>query len=277
MIEPMEDEDNEEEAVQSASTSSRFAVMDEDGLSRFIEGQKNINTSRKTHAHMRVLRSYLETRGETRQPHTIPPAELDNFLKLFFVNVRKEETDNGDDEYEPSTIKGYQSSFERYLKENHYSESLITSRYFFESREAIKSKCRELKKKGKGSRPKRKRAPTQTEVNQMWDTGALGVDSPRSLQHTMWWVVNTRFGNRVNTENASMCWGDIDSSETSDGKKYLTYRERETKTRQGDDIKNVKNTFRVFADVEEQQFCPVKVYEEYKRRRPEAARDTKSR
>ena len=108
---------------------------------------------------------------------------------------------DADDEYEPSTIKAMQSSIERHLKEKRYPDSIISSEKFFHTREAIRSKCRQLKKAGKGNRPQRKRAPSQQEVDQMWESGALGCDSPKSLLHTMWWVVNTRFGKRVNTEN----------------------------------------------------------------------------
>ena len=184
--------------------NTRFALFDNEELDFFIDGQKNTETKRKTESHIRLLKSFLEMRGEVRELYLIPPPVLDDLLALFFVSVRKE---SGNEEYEPCTLKGMQSSFERHLKEHSYSHSVIASAEFFKSREAIRSKCRQLKKKGKGNKPNKKRAPTQEEISKMWESGALGSGTPETLQHTMWWIVNTRFGKRVNKENEVMKWG----------------------------------------------------------------------
>jgi hypothetical protein len=90
-----------------------------------------------------------------------------------------------------------------------YPSSIINDDIFFRSREAISSKCHELKSKGKGNRPQRKRAPTPNEVHLIWEKEALGCSSPRTLQHTLWWNLCTRLGKRANKENHDMKWGDI--------------------------------------------------------------------
>ena len=191
-----------------------------------------------------------------------------SICQFFFLSVRKESHSDGDNEYEPCTLKGMQSSLERYLKEQKYGESIITGRSFFQSREAIASKCRELKKKGKGNRPCRKRAPSQNELNQMWEKGALGSQSPKTLQNTIWWIMCTRFGKRGNKENYDMRWGDVQVQSNADGTKYLTCNERETKTRQGHDVKEVREEIKVYEDTEELQYCPVRMFELYAQKRP---------
>ena len=153
-----------------------------------------------------------------------------------------------------------------YFKEKMYQASRISDGCFFLSREAIASKCKDLKKKGKGNLPNRKRAPTQTEVKQMWDSGALGDGTPTALQHTIWWIMCTRFGKRANKENYCMEWGDIIVSRNDTGRKFLTVSERATKTRQGCSSE-VREVIRVFEDQEEPNFCPVRQFEAFSGKR----------
>ena len=268
---------SEDEEPAASARSSRFVDISDADLEVFIGGQKNANTTRKTESHVKLFTSFMASKAEHRDMHLIPADTLDSLMSIFFVSVRKEVIKDADDEYEPSTIKAMQSSIERHLKEKRYPDSIIYLEKFFHTREAIRSKCRQLKKAGKGNRPQRKRAPSQQEVDQMWESGALGCDSPKSLLHPMWWVVNTRFGKRVNTENVSMRWGDIKPCVSTTGQKYLTYNERETKTRQGDDVSDVKDSIRVFQDPDGGKYCPVSIYETYARKRPQDACNPTSR
>ena len=105
---------------------------------------------------------------------------------------------------------------------------------FFESREAIASKYRQLKQGDKGNKPMRKRALTQGELQRMWNKKALGCPSPKMLQQTIWWILCTRFGKRANKENYDMRWGDLKVRKNADGLKYLVCGERATKTRHGE-------------------------------------------
>ena len=173
-----------------------------------------------------------------------------------------------------------QSSISRHLQEQQYQHSIITSDIFFKSREAIASKCRELKKQGKGNQPQKKRAPTQSEVKQMWDQGAIGCSSPRTLQHSMWWVMSTRFGKRANKENVDkypMRWGDVSVKKNADGLQYFVANERNTKTRQGDAPNEVKEVIRVYEDREEPAYCPVSMYQLYASKRPKDMCKSESR
>ena len=142
------------------------------------------------------------------------------------MSVSKDVPGGADREYEPSTLKGMQSSIERHLKEKMYQASIITDACFFLAREAIASKCKDLKKKGKGNFPNRKRAPTQREVKHMWDSEALRDGTPTALQHTIWWIICTRFGKRANKENYCMEWEDIIVDRNDTGWKFLTVSER---------------------------------------------------
>ena len=53
-----------------------------------------------------------------------------------------------------------------------------------------------------------------------------------------------------------MCWGDVKLCQTSTGQEYLEFNERETKTRSGNDPRNVRAMFAV----PNNEKCPVKAY-----------------
>ena len=65
-----------------------------------------------------------------------------------------------------------------------------------------------------------------------------------------------------------MCWGDVRLSQTSTRQGYLEFNKRKTKTRSGNDPRNVRAiTLKMFA-VSKNEKCPVKAYEVYAEKRP---------
>ena len=73
--------------------------------------------------------------------------------------------------YEPSSLRSLLASFERHLKKNSYSASIINEK----TREVLLSKQEELKKKGKGNRPNASIALTSDEMNTLYEKGLLGT------------------------------------------------------------------------------------------------------
>jgi len=67
----------------------RFVEVSNRETIALVEKQKNDNTRRMTDCHVRLLRSYLDTRREHRLIEDIPPVELDLLLAQFFLGVRK--------------------------------------------------------------------------------------------------------------------------------------------------------------------------------------------
>ena len=95
--------------IEQSDVSSRFAEIDEEHLSKFISEQRTPSTHRKTKQHVALFIKFLETKEEKRLPYGITPRELDNYLAMFFLSVRKETSVDGCREYEPCTLKGMQS------------------------------------------------------------------------------------------------------------------------------------------------------------------------
>ena len=65
-----------------------------------------------------------------------------------------------------------------------------------------------------------------------------------------------------------MCWGDVKLCQTSTGQEYLEFNERETKTRSGNDPRNVRAIAPKMFAVPNNEKCPVKAYKVYAEKRP---------
>ena len=81
-------------------------------VDEFIEEVENINTKKMTEFDLAILNSFIFNENENRRLQEIPSQELDSYLSKFILAVRRK---NGD-EYEPTTLRGFISSIERYLK-----------------------------------------------------------------------------------------------------------------------------------------------------------------
>ena len=66
----------------------------------FIGDQENKNTQVKTDKDIILLKTFLRTKGNSRNVEEIPPANLDEFLNEFILTARTKE---GKD-YEPTFL-----------------------------------------------------------------------------------------------------------------------------------------------------------------------------
>ena len=247
--------------------AERFVTFDIREVEKFIDNEENSNTRKKTKNDMALLSSFMAKEKENRQVEEIPPQELDNYLSRFLLSVRKK---NGD-EYEPSTLRGFIASIERYLKKCRYSESVITGQNFARTRDALKSKQKHLKRLGKGNKPNEASSLTPEERDILFERKEMGFSSPKALINTLWLNNCMHFGLCGGKEQRELKWGDVVLKTNPFGKEYLEYcTERQTKTRPGDNPSNVR---KVKPKMYEQPSLPpernpVFVYKFYKAKRP---------
>ena len=97
----------------------------------------------------KTFANFLGTKNELRKVEDIPALELNEYMCEFIISVR---TKDGKD-YEPSSLRSLLASFERHLKKNSYSASIMNDLVFEKTRKVLMSKQKELKKKGKGNKP----------------------------------------------------------------------------------------------------------------------------
>ena len=174
-------------------------------VEEFILEHKNKNTTQKTERDVRLLERFLKTKDEDRKIEDIPAAELNEFISEFIISVR---TKDGN-EYEPTSLRSLMASFERHLKKKGYSASIINDLVFEKTRKVLQSKQKQLKKQGKGNKPKASVALTTEELKILYEKGLLGMCSPEALLNTLWLNNTLHFGLRGCKEHRDMCWGDV--------------------------------------------------------------------
>ena len=104
------------------------------GISAFTEDQENANTKKKTVSDLKLFNEFLNSEEEERNIENIPAAELQRLAKKFVLGVRKE---NGE-EYEPSSLRGFLQSDDRYLGKKGCTFSLLNDKEFCEVQDILK-------------------------------------------------------------------------------------------------------------------------------------------
>ncbi|KXJ06675.1 Uncharacterized protein KIAA1958 [Exaiptasia diaphana] len=250
--------------------ASRFASLDK-SIDSFIQEQTNRNTLSKTRRDIGLLNEFLQNKGEERILEQIPPSELNNYISEFIVVVRRKDGE----EFEPSSLRGLICSFNRYLKTKGYPANIIEDKEFEQVRAALKAKSKELKKTGKGNKPNAAEAITDDEISVLYEKELLGISNAEALINTIWYMNTIHFGLRACDEHRQMKWGDVQLKTDTDGTEYLEYSERQTKTRTGEDPRNIRPVKpKAFAtQTHKPDKNPVFVYKLYAEKRPLSMQD----
>jgi len=157
------------------ASASRFVPL-ELPLDEFIEEQSNKNTLSKTNRDFSLLKEFLRAKEVDKEIENLE-AKLDEVLCAFIVEVKQK--DGG--ESEPTTLRSFISSFDRYLRKKGYPTTIIHGQEFRKTRETLVVKQKELKKADKGNKSKAARALTDDEVDFLYCKNLLGLSSPEPL------------------------------------------------------------------------------------------------
>lgn len=241
--------------------------MLEQPIDEIIEGEANKNTKQKTSRDIKLFAEFLKLKGIKTDVDDLDNNLLDECLSEFVFRVRR----NDGKEYEPTSIRGIISSIQRYIniKAPSRAINLATDRAFTRSQNALKAKYKLLKKQGKGEKPHEASPLSDEDVDILYSKKLLGISSPESLINTLWYNNCFYFGMRGCTENRNMKWGDVSLNVDCDGKEFIEKNiERQTKTRQGDDVRNIRQQKGRMYAVEGSNRCPVETYKFYRDMRP---------
>lgn len=170
---------------------------------------------------------------------------------------------------EPSCLRGMITSFDRQLRRYGYEQNIACGPGFAKVRDTLSMKQKQLKRDGKGNMPNKSESLTDSDVELFWEKGQLGMSTPDSILQTLWFFNTVHFGLRSVQEHRDMFWGDIALHCDEHGHDYLSFTERQTKTRTGinpRDVRAVKP--KLWANKEKPDRCPIEIYKEYSRRRP---------
>ena len=147
--------------------------------------------------------------------------------------------------------------------------NLETDPEFQTARDVKRAKLKVLKTTGKGNRPHRAAPITRQEEDKLYESGQLGLASPMSLLTTVWMLTTMLFGHRGRQECRQLKWGDIKLQKDENGREYLEFNERLTKTRDGGESSGSRHFApKSFENEANPARCPVAAYKEYAKRRP---------
>ncbi|CAG2204141.1 unnamed protein product [Mytilus edulis] len=253
---------------EAAGVSKQFdpnsIQMDDEDIQVFILSNENKNTCKKTMYDRKLVQKFFKMKKEVREIQNIPENELDSLLANFLITVRKQDGT----EYEPSSLKGMMSSVDRKLRRPKYGHSISGDNNDFQlTKDTLKTKMKVLKKQGKGNKPNRAQPLTDMEINSLYEKTLLGDSTPEAMINTLWLNNSVHFGLRGVTEHYELRWGYITLNTASDGMRYLQLNERQTKTRTGENVNDIRNVSpKMYECVGERD--PVALYEKFASKRP---------
>ena len=167
---------------QNERIDGRFVPMTDSEVDNLIETEENANTKRKTLYDINFVKRFLTEQGERRSIEEIPAVELNNYLNKFILAAR---TKKKGEDYEPSSLRGILSTVERHLRRAGYGKSIIKDNDFQKTRDVLKAKQKELKRQGRGNKPKATTALSDEEIDNLYDKKVVELSSPQSLVNTV--------------------------------------------------------------------------------------------
>ena len=235
-------------------------------IAALLKESKSRSTVDKTTRDVQYFQEFLLTIECIDVPmKDLAQEDLIKHMCTFFNGVKKRK-DGGD--YEPTSLWSMFASLKRHLTEVSYSfkGSQPITQALAPVTEVLKAVSRQLKKKGMGNLPNASDAISSSEVSKLYADKIAGRHNPLALNNAM--VINLMFlGFRGCKELYSRMLGDL-KVVTIDGRKELHIaKERATKSRNGEVPKAAPFGLPKLAATGDLD-CPVKAFEELKRRRP---------
>jgi hypothetical protein len=93
--------------------SDRFRPVEFSDIDKFLDENENENTNKKTLSDIRLFKSYLVNTGENTEIENMTAENLNEKFSTFLLSVTKKDGT----EYEPSTLRGFMCSLDRYLRQ----------------------------------------------------------------------------------------------------------------------------------------------------------------
>ena len=235
-------------------------------IESYIDSGRNVNTKKKTEHSIGLFRAYLNLRFVLLEIEDHDHHELNQHLCRFLMQLKKKDGT----EYEPVTVRSIVGCIARYLNEKKYGANIMEHPDFRDMREVLKRKLKELKELGLGNHPKTAASLTEDEVGNLWESNVFNTTTPLGLLRVLFFYLSLNFGMRSGQEHRDLRLGDIKLLEDHNGREFLAYSERQTKTRTGADPKNTRKCVpQLWSQPTMGERDPVAVYKKYLEKRPQ--------
>ena len=148
--------------------------------------------------------------------------ELNACLKSFYTSARKQDGQF----YKSSSLKAIRAAIDRYLRmpPNSKQFSIVADPAFTEANKILDAFVKELRKSGKISSVVHKKAISEQQVENLFQSGELGpadTKDPAQLQRTAWFYLGIYFGRRGRENQRDMKPAMLALKDTPQGEEYF--------------------------------------------------------
>ena len=123
-------------------------------------------------------------------------------MNFLFWQARRDEWTNDSSSAEQVPYNGSQ-------KKIYYGLCLMKNVQFEQTRKALQSKPRDLKRKGMGNKPNASAALSEEDIQVLFEKDLLGSFTAEALLNTVWFNNIIHFGLLGCKEHREMCWGEV--------------------------------------------------------------------
>ena len=155
----------------------RFAVINEKQIQNILDEKSSKNTEKATEVSFNILCTYLKTRKIDFNFTNINKSELNDLLRKFYVEVRKQDGSY----YRKASLVALRFGIQRRIKELGISINIIEDQEFFATSEVFKAQCVFLKKEGLG-KSTYKPPIIEEDMQKLYQSNVFDINTPRGLQ-----------------------------------------------------------------------------------------------
>ena len=240
----------------------------------FIESKQNKNTLRSIDCSKNKFQNFIVSKGINSDMLNLSNDELDQLLGAWVLDMKK----NDGTDYEPTTVTANVNRLARYFSDKKAVDIHDKVKFPILQR-VLEAKKKTLKQSGLGNTPHRAEILEESDEEKLWESGALGLHSPESLLHTVWFHTTKLLGFRGSNEARQIRLKDftIVKNESEEKIDYIEWNERETKTRHGDENQSSRSFApKMWPNLEDPNKCPVVAFLKYQSKRPKDMLDPES-
>jgi len=130
-----------------AESGTRFASVTDDDIETLVANKDSKNTKKATKSAVAVFEQYLKAKKICCRFETVTPPELNDILKRFWVEARKQ---NGE-KYTKTSLTSIRFGLWRFIKNCRPEMDIMSSPDFKQSNTALKAQTVQLKHEGKSN------------------------------------------------------------------------------------------------------------------------------
>ena len=182
--------------------------------------------------------------------NTVPPEELDNVLKHFYVDVRKQDGEK----YAMKSLISIRFGVQKHFLKTRNLD-VINDQRFKGSSDTFKAVLVNLKSEGKGT-VKHKDIIEDEDLEKLYQSGVLSTSSPAALQNKVWFDYMMYFCNRGRENLRDVKKTDFEVKRDSKGKKFVQLAiQKGTKNHRGDNLKDDDFSGGIMYELQGKEWC----------------------